>query len=95
MKYDTIIVGAGPSGYFLAYELIKKVPKAKILLIDRGLEIRKRHCPVLQHKVDRCPVNAKGFRECHINPDWLLIYKKKEAIKVISLYRTGTHSDLF
>lgn len=39
--------------------------------------------------------NYKGFRECHVNPDWLLIYKKKEAIMVISLYRTGTHSDLF
>lgn len=37
----------------------------------------------------------KGFRECHVNPDWLLVYKKKEAIKVVSLYRTGTHSDLF
>ena len=37
----------------------------------------------------------KGYRECHINPDWLLIYKKKEAIKVIALSRTGTHSDLF
>ena len=39
--------------------------------------------------------NYKGFRECHINPDWLLIYKKKEAIKGVSLYRTGSHSDLF
>lgn len=39
--------------------------------------------------------NYKGYRECHINPDWLLVYKKKEAIRVISLYRTGTHSDLF
>lgn len=39
--------------------------------------------------------NYKGFRECHINPDWLLIYNKKETIMVISLYRTGTHSDLF
>jgi mRNA interferase YafQ len=39
--------------------------------------------------------NYKGFRECHINPDWLLIYKIKETIQVISLYRTGTHSDLF
>ena len=39
--------------------------------------------------------NYKGFRECHINPDWLLIYKRKETIKIISLYRTGTHSDLF
>ena len=37
----------------------------------------------------------KGYRECHINPDWLLIYKKKETIKVVSLYRTGSHSDLF
>lgn len=39
--------------------------------------------------------NYKGYRECHINPDWLLVYKKKEAKQVISLYRTGTHSDLF
>ena len=39
--------------------------------------------------------NYKGYRECHINPDWLLIYKKKETIRIISLYRTGTHSDLF
>jgi mRNA interferase YafQ len=39
--------------------------------------------------------NYKGYRECHITPDWLLIYKKKETIKVVSLYRTGTHSDLF
>ncbi len=37
----------------------------------------------------------KGYRECHINPNWLLIYKKEEAIKVVSLTRTGTHSDLF
>lgn len=39
--------------------------------------------------------NYKGYRECHINPDWLLIYKKKETIRVVSLSRTGTHSDLF
>ena len=39
--------------------------------------------------------NYKGYRECHINPDWLLIYKRREAIMVVSLYRTGTHSDLF
>lgn len=39
--------------------------------------------------------NYKGYRECHINPDWLLIYSKKETLRIISLYRTGTHSDLF
>ena len=64
MKYDVIIVGPGPSGYMLAYELAKKDPTIKVLLIDRGLEIRKRNCPVLQHKLDKCPVTAKGHREC-------------------------------
>ena len=39
--------------------------------------------------------NYKGYRECHINPDWLLIYTKKESLRIVSLYRTGTHSDLF
>ncbi len=39
--------------------------------------------------------NFKGFRECHIQNDWLLIYKIKDDILVLSLERTGTHSDLF
>ena len=37
----------------------------------------------------------EGYRECHITPDWLLIYEKDTEIKIISLSRTGTHSDLF
>ena len=37
----------------------------------------------------------KGFWECHINPDWLLLYEKDTEIRIISLYRTGTHSDIF
>jgi mRNA interferase YafQ len=36
-----------------------------------------------------------GYHECHITPDWLLIYKKVDRILVLSLTRTGTHSDLF
>ena len=36
-----------------------------------------------------------GYRECHIEPDWLLIYKITESVLVLTLYRTGTHSDLF
>ena len=39
--------------------------------------------------------NYAGHRECHISPDWLLIYKKDEEIKLVSLIRTGSHSDLF
>lgn len=36
-----------------------------------------------------------GTRECHIEPDWLLIYEKRENVLVLMLYRTGTHSELF
>ena len=37
----------------------------------------------------------KGFRECHISPDWLLIYSKDITVRIVTLVRTGTHSDLF
>ncbi len=37
--------------------------------------------------------NFRGCWECHIEPDWLLIYKK--ASKILILVRSGTHSDLF
>ena len=37
----------------------------------------------------------KGTRECHIEPDWLLIYEIFEDILVLSLQRIGSHSDLF
>lgn len=39
--------------------------------------------------------NYKGFRECHISPDWLLIYSREDSLKIVTLVRTGTHSDLF
>ena len=39
--------------------------------------------------------NYKGYRECHIQPDWLLIYKISVNILILSLSRTGSHSDLF
>ncbi len=65
MKYDVIIVGAGPCGYFSAYELIKKNKNLKILLIDKGLDITKRRCPVLEHKISKCPVNPKGYNGCY------------------------------
>ena len=39
--------------------------------------------------------NYTGFRECHILPDWLLIYAIKQNKLVLTASRTGTHSDLF
>ena len=35
-----------------------------------------------------------GCRECHITPDWLLVYRKEDDILVLTLTRTGSHSDL-
>ena len=39
--------------------------------------------------------NYKGMRECHIEPDWLLIYRIVRETLILQLIRTGSHSDLF
>lgn len=39
--------------------------------------------------------NWVGHRECHILPDWLLIYRIEEEVLILTLARSGTHSDLF
>lgn len=39
--------------------------------------------------------NWVGHRECHILPDWLLVYRVEDDVLVLTLTRTGTHSDLF
>lgn len=39
--------------------------------------------------------NYNGYRECHIESVWQLVYKITENVLVLTLYRTGTHSDLF
>ena len=39
--------------------------------------------------------NYKGFRECHIQPDWLLIYSINHSELILTTSRTGSHSDLF
>jgi len=45
MKYDVIIIGAGPSGIFCAYELKKQKPDIKVLMIEKGRAIEHRQCP--------------------------------------------------
>ena len=39
--------------------------------------------------------NGEGFRECHIQPDWLLIYLVENDVLTLTLVETGTHSDIF
>lgn len=63
-KYDVIIVGAGPTGYFAAYELMLKAPTLKVLLIDKGHTIYERRCPILEKKIAKCPTDRNGYSGC-------------------------------
>ncbi|MFS1512483.1 NAD(P)/FAD-dependent oxidoreductase [Chengkuizengella sp. SCS-71B] len=65
-KYDLIIIGAGPAGIFASYEMTIKKPSAKILLIDKGHDIYRRRCPILEGKIEFCPPPAgkKDYAGC-------------------------------
>jgi uncharacterized protein len=65
-KYDLIIVGAGPAGIFASYEYSLNAPNAKVLLIDKGHDIYRRNCPILEEKITLCPPAAgkKEFAGC-------------------------------
>ena len=51
MKYDVIIIGAGPGGIFSAYELMKKSPEIKVAVFEEGNTLEKRKCPIDGKKV--------------------------------------------
>ena len=79
----------------------KELERAK----RRGLKIKDFDAVVVMLKKDiplppkyrDHPLSGKfaGYRECHINPDWLLVYRKYKDELILLLSRTGTHSDLF
>ncbi|MGN0423854.1 MAG: NAD(P)/FAD-dependent oxidoreductase [Acetatifactor sp.] len=54
MKYDVIIVGAGPGGIFSAYELKKLRPDLKVAVFEAGHELSRRHCPIDGERVKNC-----------------------------------------
>ena len=64
MKYDVIIVGAGPMGIYTAYEFMVKAPNAKVLLIDKGHDIYHRNCPILGKRAKQCPKDVFGKTGC-------------------------------
>lgn len=74
-------------------------------LLRRGLPAEKLHAVVarLREGLPLSPANRdhalsgdfSGHRECHIAPDWLLVYKIHANLLILELTRTGTHADLF
>ena len=59
-KYDVIIIGAGPSGIFCAYELIRQRPGIKVLMLEKGRRIEERQCPKRRTKA------CVGCKPCSI-----------------------------
>lgn len=57
--------------------------------LARGMSLEARFC---DHELVG---DYSGYRECHLKPDWLLIYKIYQDKLILVLARTGTHSDLF
>ncbi len=62
MRYDVIIIGAGPGGIYSAYELTRKRPDLKIAVFEAGHTLKKRHCPIDGDKVKTCI----GCQSCSI-----------------------------
>ncbi len=54
MKFDVIIIGAGPGGIFSAYELMKTRPDLKIAIFEAGNSLEKRRCPIDNDKITSC-----------------------------------------
>ena len=77
------------------------------LALKRGLDPKKleevitllcAETPLPERYRDHALVNSRNYkdmRECHIQPDWLLIYKGVRETLILELIRTGSHSDLF
>lgn len=81
----------------------KRFEKDYVLMKKRGYNMKRLQEIVIQFQIPETlprknkdhnlSGNLDGFRECHIQPDWLLMYKQTETD--LYLMRTGTHSDLF
>ncbi|MDO8686546.1 MAG: type II toxin-antitoxin system YafQ family toxin [Clostridiales bacterium] len=67
-----------------------------VKLLEEVLNLLVDEKPLPQKYLDHLIAGSYGeHRECHITPDWLLVYKIEKDILTLSLTRTGTHSDLF
>ncbi len=82
------------SAYKKSYKLMKK-RGLDISLLDDVVDTL-RQSKILEEKYHDHELKGKlkGFRECHVQPDWLLIYLIEDDILTLTLVDTGSHSDL-
>ena len=77
------------------YKLMEK-RNLDMSLIDEIIIKLAQGIPLPEHNKDHAlSGNYTGHRECHIEPDWLLVYRIEGKVLVLSLTRTGSHSDLY
>lgn len=91
MKYEVFFTSKFRKDIKLAHKKGKNIDKlfsvVESIANDDKLDARYR-----DHELSG---DFAGFRECHIEPDWLLIYRKDSERIILYLLRTGSHSDLF
>ena len=91
MKYKLVLTGKFKRGLKLA-----KKRGLDISLLEDVVERLLHKIPLDVKNKDHALIGMyKGYRECHIQPDWLLIYLIEEDILTLTLIDTGTHADLF
>ena len=71
----------------------RNLPKSELDAVVKLLSEQKPLPP--KHKDHPLKGNFADYRECHIHPNWLLMYKIDKKNLILVLVRTGTHSDLF
>lgn len=82
------------TAYKKSYKLMKKRGKDLTLLDDVIDALRQGQVLEERYRDHELKGKFKGFSECHIQPDWLLIYLIENDILTLTLVDTGSHSDL-
>lgn len=83
------------NAYKKGYKRAKKRGLNLQLIDDVVDKLRQGHKLAAKYRDHALHVNWEGFRECHIQPDWLLVYLIEDDILTLTLSETGTHSELF
>lgn len=82
------------SAYKRAYKLMKKRGLDISALDDVVAQLQQGKRLAEKHRDHALSGNLRGFRECHVKPDWLLIYMIEEDILTLTLVNTGSHADV-